>query len=145
MRTQLIFETSILTGAVTVVALLLHPFAFGAAFWPPSLLCPLPSEGQFPFYAFVAIIEAGALGLGLSWFAWGYQFVLFFRARWQRIAVYLSVGWLLANWYSHDALHINIGPDLQRMIAIELGFHVTLIAAAALVALAIMCQSRTTL
>jgi hypothetical protein len=49
------------------------------------------------------------------------------------LLTYLSIAWLLINWWPHDNLHRVIGFDFARLIWIEYGFHVTLIAAGACV------------
>ena len=132
-----------LSAAVTGASLLFHPVGPLGTFWPPSPLCPLPNERQFPFFAFVALTEATAFGVAMAFLIWGYRFTVHrFSERWRRLVVWLGLAWLLGNWYPHDALHIHVGPDLGQMIAIELGFHVTLIATTVALMLAILLPRR---
>ena len=135
-------KAAVLTVVLAGASLAMHPFAYGAWLWPPSPLCPVPGDAQFPLLALVAAVEAGAFGLGMAYAVWGYSTVSFFRARWQRLVMFVGIVWQLSNWMLHDNLHINVGPDLSSMIAIEFAFHLTLIASAALMALALMVQAR---
>ncbi len=42
-------------------------------------------------------------------------------------AMYLSIGWLLVSWWPHSHLHQVVGENLQGLLYIEYGFHVTTI------------------
>jgi hypothetical protein len=44
-------------------------------------------------------------------------------------AMYLSIGWLLVSWWPHGHLHQVMGENLQGLLYIEYGFHVTAIIA----------------
>jgi hypothetical protein len=44
-------------------------------------------------------------------------------------AAYLSLAWVLGNWWAHDSLHIHHGLNLVPLLGIEYGFHVTLMIA----------------
>ena len=56
---HLIFP-AIVVIAVSAVAILLHPLGLvGKSLWPPSPICPIPTDTQFPFFVVIAIIEAG--------------------------------------------------------------------------------------
>ena len=49
-------------------------------------------------------------------------------------AMYLSIGWLLVSWWPHSHLHQVVGENLQRLLYIEYGFHVTTIIGAVVLA-----------
>ena len=49
-------------------------------------------------------------------------------------AMYLSIGWLLVSWWPHSHLHQVVGEDLQELLYIEYGFHVTTIICAVVLA-----------
>jgi hypothetical protein len=49
-------------------------------------------------------------------------------------AAYLSVAWLLVNWWPHDNLHRVVGLDWSRLLLIEYSFHLPLLAAGAVLA-----------
>ncbi len=56
--------------------------------------------------------------------------------------MYLSIGWFLVSWWSHDNLHIHNGDDLQGLLYIEYGVHVTLIIAAVVLAYSLLTMLR---
>jgi hypothetical protein len=95
-----------------------------------------PSAAQMPYFMFEAFVEALALGLGVSFLAFGLPVVCrvepAFRLRvW---LIYLSTGWALVSWWAHGGLHMSNGDNMQRLLYIEYGFHVTLIISAAVAA-----------
>ncbi len=49
-------------------------------------------------------------------------------------AMYLSIGWLLVSWWPHSHLHQVVGENLQGLLYIEYGFHVTTIIGAVVLA-----------
>ena len=57
-------------------------------------------------------------------------------------AMYLSVGWFLVSWWPHYNLHLHTGLDLQSLLYIEYGFHVTLIFAAFVLAYSLLTLLR---
>lgn len=48
--------------------------------------------------------------------------------------MYLAIGWLIVSWWPHDNLHIHNGEDIQGLLYIEYGFHVTLMISALVLA-----------
>ncbi|MES2155701.1 MAG: hypothetical protein V4510_11250 [bacterium] len=100
----------------------------GAILWPPA---PMPTEptgallGGFIAYS---IFEAAAFGAGIAFLILGYHPVRA-AAGSTRLAIpaYLAIGWLLVNWVPHDALHMHVGMNLEGLLALEWGFHGTLI------------------
>jgi hypothetical protein len=75
-------------------------------------------------------------GLGVSFLLFGLPLVRRFAAgseprAW---AMYLAIGWLLVSWWPHDNLHIHVGEDMQGLLYLEYGFHVTLQIAGLIVA-----------
>jgi hypothetical protein len=63
-------------------------------------------------------------------------------------AMYLSIGWLLVSWWPYAHLHQVVGENLQALLYIEYGFHVTAIIAGLVLAygflLLLRQQSKTT-
>ena len=135
-------QAAILTSVIAITALLMHPFGPYGFFWPPSPMCPVPRDWQLPFFAFVALVEAGAFGAGWAFLLWGKHYVdRLFDATWRRNIVYVCTAWQLLNWYPHDSLHMHIGVDLTNMIFMEIGFHVTLVISGLLIILAFITQA----
>ena len=50
-------------------------------------------------------------------------------------AMFLCIIWLLISWWPHDNLHKHNGLNLQGLLFIEYGFHVTLMIVGAILAL----------
>lgn len=129
----------LVTAALAIPAMLL-----GRVIWPPAEGGPEPAAGQVPFFVFLAAAEALALGLGVSFLLFGYGPVS--RAAGGSTAwawaMYLSIGWLLVSWWPHDNMHIHNGDDLQGLLYIEYGFHVTLMAAGAVIAYSFLTMLR---
>lgn len=48
--------------------------------------------------------------------------------------MYLAIGWLMVSWWPHDNMHIHNGEDMQGLLYIEYGFHVTLMISALVMA-----------
>ena len=104
-------------------------FLLGPVIWPPAAGGPEPSAGQLPFFVVLFAIEALAFGLGISFLAFGLPLVRKAAggSRLRAWAMYLSIVWLLVSWWPHDNLHIHTAMDLQGLLYIEYGFHMTLI------------------
>ena len=117
--------------------------ALGQVIWPPAPGGPSPSAGQLPFFIFLAVFEAVTFGLGVSFLLFGFAPLRrAVGATWRAWAIYLSVGWFLVSWWPHDNLHIHNGSDLQGLLYIEYGFHVTLMLAGIVLAYALLTMLR---
>jgi hypothetical protein len=114
--------------------------ALGQVIWPPDPASPTPSGGQLPFFILLSVFEAAAFGLGISFLLFGFPAILRLArsSRLRAWAMYLSVGWFLVSWWPHDNLHLHNGMDLQGLLYIEYGFHVTLILAALVLAFSLL-------
>ena len=121
--------------AGTTVALTLISFVLTRVIWPDAPGAAQPPANLLPFYIVVGLVESFAFGLGVAFLIFGGRMMNGFgQGRGLTLLTYLSIGWLLINWWPHDNLHRVIRFDFARLIWIEYGFHVTLIAAAACVA-----------
>jgi hypothetical protein len=132
-------KVALVTALIAVPAM-----ALGQVIWPPAPGSPEPSAGQLPFFIFLSVFEAVAFGLGISFLLFGFP-ALLRLARGSRLrawAMYLSVGWFLVSWWPHDNLHLHNGLDLQHLLYIEYGFHVTLIIAAVVLAYSLLTMLR---
>jgi hypothetical protein len=56
--------------------------------------------------------------------------------------MYLAIGWFLVSWWPHDNMHIHNGNDLQGLLYIEYGFHVTLMAGGLILAYSLLTMLR---
>jgi len=119
------------TVVVAIPAMILGPIV-----WPPAEGGPEPTAGQLPFFIFLAAMESILLGLGVSFLIFGLPLVRRFAvgSALRAWAMYLAIGWLLVSWWPHDNLHIHVGDDMQGLLYIEYGFHVTLMICGLIVA-----------
>lgn len=103
--------------------------------WPIPASAPQPPPDILPFFVALVSIESMAFGLGVS-------FVVFGRGMLNRIggpagltnAAYLSVAFLLLNWWPHDNLHRMTSGDWNGLLMVEYGFHLPLMVAGAVLA-----------
>lgn len=120
---------------LVTVALAVPEMALGRVIWPPAEGAHGPTAGQLPFFIVLSAIEALAFGLGVSFLIFGFgPLRRSLGGGALALAAYLSIGWLLVSWWPHDNLHQHIGDDLQALLYIEYGFHVTLMAAGGVLA-----------
>jgi hypothetical protein len=117
-------------------------FALTPVIWPLSPAAQPPGN-LLPLFILLVALESLAFGLGVA-------FLLFGR-RWVgsmgvspglSIATYISIAWLLVNWWPHDSLHRVLGLEWSRLLLIEYGFHLPLLLAAAVVAWFFVSLSR---
>jgi hypothetical protein len=127
-----------------VTALFAIPaMALGQVIWPPAPGGPEPSAGQLPFFILLAVFEAVTFGLGVSFLLFGFAPLRrAVGATWRTWAIYLSIGWFMVSWWPHDNLHIHNGNDLQGLLRIEYGFHVTLMLAGIVLAYSLLTMLR---
>jgi hypothetical protein len=108
----------------------------GPIVWPPAEGGPEPTASQLPFFIFLALMESVLLGLGVSFLIFGFPLTSRISSGPKLLAwaMYLAIGWLLVSWWPHDNLHIHVGEDMQGLLYIEYGFHVTLMVCGLIVA-----------
>jgi hypothetical protein len=127
----------IVTIVLTIVALLISPTAPFGKFWAPSPSEPSPTGAQVPFFILLNVASALTFGAGLAFLFFGYPLVKSIRYVSTRLAraSHLSIAWLLFSWFPHDNLHLHNGLNLNGLIAIEYGFHLTLMIAGVILAI----------
>jgi hypothetical protein len=130
--------------AVVTALFAVPAMALGQVIWPPAPGGPEPSAGQLPFFILLAVFEALTFGLGVSFLLFGFAPLRrAVGATWRAWAIYLSVGWFLVSWWPHDNLHIHNGDNLQGLLYIEYGFHVTLMLAGIVLAYSLLTMLKT--
>lgn len=128
-------------GAAAVVSM--AAFVVGPQLFAPAAGMPSPSGAQLPFFVGLAAVEAAALGLAIAFAALGGGNVRrLFSSRRRAVTVHAVLVWTLASWWLHDGLHMANGTNLGGLLLIEYAFHVTLIAAAAVVIWALTAEAR---
>jgi hypothetical protein len=123
------------TATVVTVGVAVPAMALGPALFPMSADWPAIEGTQLLLMGGIAAVEALALGLAVAFLLLGWPHVrqLVGPSRPRTIAAYLATAWLLGNWWLHDNLHAANGTNLNGLVAIEYGFHATLIVAGAIV------------
>ncbi len=119
-------------------------FALGPVLFPPAHGSPEPTAGQLPFFILLAAITSVTSGLGIAFLVFGLPSIHRFAAgsKFKAWGIYLSIGWLLTSWWVHDNLHIHNGSNMQGLLYIEYGFHVTLMIAGLVLAFSLLSLIR---
>jgi hypothetical protein len=123
---------------VTLVTLIVGvaAMALGPILWPIAEGGAQPTSGQLFFFIVLEAIQSLAFGLGVSFLLFGVPTVrrVSPNSKPMAWAMYLSIGWLLVSWWPHSHLHQVVGENLQGLLYIEYGFHVTVIIGTAVLA-----------
>lgn len=117
----------ILTLVIGVAA-----FLTGPKIWPMGHDVPTPPENLLPAYIVLAAIEALAFGFAVAFAAFGWPVVRDLNLGPRRLnkMLFVTLTWFLGNWWFHDNLHMHVGLDMHRLVYVEYGFHVTMLACA---------------
>lgn len=118
---------------VTVVSLPL-----GQMLFHPSTEMPAPIGIQIPFFIILSIVESISLGVAVAFLILGKKLIDRSVEGSKKLAwaVYLSIAWLTGSWWIHDKLHSSNGMNIDGLLRIEYGFHITLIIAGFVLAFA---------
>ncbi len=124
-------KVTVVTVIVGVAEMALDPIL-----WPIAEGGAQPTAGQLFFFIVLEAIQSLAFGLGVSFLVFGLPTVRRVSPNSQLMAwtMYLSIGWLLVSWWPHSHLHQVVGENLQGLLYIEYGFHVTVIIGAIVLA-----------
>ena len=117
----------IVTVVFAVMGLLVGPWL-----WPRSAMIQ-PTPFQFPFYAFLVVLEGVLFGFAIAFALFGYSLLRKTSER-RVMPAFVATVWLMVSWLPHDLLHAHIGMDLGKLLGIEYGFHLTLMIASVVVA-----------
>lgn len=121
---------------LTTLAVAVFAFLTGMKIWPMPMDAPVPTSQQLPFFIILSVFEAVSFGLGISFLIFGWPLVQKFVGRADTLSklAFASIAWYMVNWWPHDHLHMQNGMNLQGLLYIEYGFHVTMIIAASILA-----------
>ena len=123
---------------VAISAFLVSPYVF-----EPTTEAPTPAGVQLPLFVLLAAIDAVVFGAGVFVAIAGRAMIApVFSTPGRTIATHLALTWLLISWWLHDGLHLVVGLQLDQLLILEYTFHVTLMAAAAVVVWALARQAR---
>ncbi|HUS15164.1 MAG TPA: hypothetical protein VM536_09130 [Chloroflexia bacterium] len=113
----------------------------GQVLWPAPAEMSTGEGGMpayVPFLIVISVFEALSLGLGIAFLAFGLPLVrrIGVWSTGMSWAVFLSIAWFLVSWWPHDGFHRSMGVNMWGLVAVEYAFHVTLMSAGAILALA---------
>jgi hypothetical protein len=119
--------------AVTVVvAAAAVPLSFVLWRTPPGVAAPPPS--LLPFFVPIGVvIPALSLGFGVAFMLFGARLVRTGPATAMSRASFVSVWWLLVNWWPHANFH-RVSSGWANVVVIDYFFHTTVIVATGVVA-----------
>lgn len=134
----------ILTVVITIVAFLATPNGPLGAFWGADPHGPQPSSEQVPGFMILGLLESLFLGLGISFLVFGLPVVreIAGGATGLARATHLSISWIMLQWWAHDNLHLVAGMDFGKILAIDYGFHVTMMLATVILVYFLITVSR---
>ena len=125
-----------LTVVLAMLAFLASPNGPLGGFWRPSPDEAMPTSAQLPFFIVLNLAEVLTFGFGVSFLIFGFPLVRAIAPASQTLTrlAYISIAWLILNWWPHDSLHIHNGMNLNGLLGIEYGFHFSLMIAGVILA-----------
>jgi hypothetical protein len=133
------------TLVLGIAAFLMSPNAPLGSFWEVHADGHTPEGMQRVFFMLLTAIQSLAFGFGFAFLLFGREAVRSFLPAegGLGLAVYLAIAWSLLSWWPHSNLHQAHNPDnISGLLAIEYGFHVTLIFGAIVIAYVVLMRSR---
>ncbi len=118
------------TLPLALLTMLTSPQAPLGSFWGPIRSMAQPHGLQTTLLILLQVVQSLAFGLGIAFLLFGYPLVRALNPQRPALALatHLAVVWQLVNWWPHGNLHATTGmDDINRFLAIDYGFHVTLI------------------
>lgn len=134
----------VVTLLLGIAAFLTSPNAPLGGFWGSQVDGHTPDGIQRVLFMLLTAIQAFAFGFGIAFLFFGRRAVnSFLQAEGSlSLAVYLAISWSLLSWWPHSNLHQTLNPEnLGGLLAIEYGFHVTLILGGLVIAYFILMKS----
>jgi hypothetical protein len=127
---------NLIAPTVVTVAAAVAAMALGQRLWPNPAGAPTPPSSLLPLLIGLEAVTAIVFGLGIAFLVFGYGAVASARQPlWLTYATYISIAWLLVSWWPHGNLHrVTLAGNWTNLLAIDYGFHLTLMAAAGVVA-----------
>lgn len=133
------------TLVLGIAAFLMSPNAPLGGFWEVHADGHTPEGMQRVFFMLLTTIQSLAFGFGFAFLLFGREAVrsLLPAEGGLSLVVYLAIVWSLLSWWPHTNLHQTHNPDnISGLLAIEYGFHVTLIFGAVVIAYVVLMRSR---
>lgn len=119
----------LITLAAAAVAV---PLSFVLWRTPPGAVAPPP--GLLPYFIVIGVvIPALSFGLGVAFLLLGRTHIHLEQAPRLSRAAFLSIGWLLLNWWPHSNFH-RVASGWTNIVLVDYFFHTTVIVATCVVA-----------
>jgi len=127
----------VVTLVLGVLAFLASPNAPLGGFWGAQAEGAAPTGVQTLLFMILGAIQSLVFGLGIAFLIFGFSLTgarMPANLGWAR-AAHFAIAWSLFSWWPHSNFHQTLVPDnISGLLAIEYGFHVTLILAGLIVA-----------
>lgn len=121
-----------MTKAIAITLIVgLAAFFVGPNIWHPASDV-MPTASQIPFFIILSVIDSLSFGAGVAFIYLGRGLMKNPQIK-NAKAVFVSLVWLIISWWPHDNFHMANGLNMQGLLYIEYGFHVTLIIAGIIV------------
>jgi hypothetical protein len=119
--------------AVTILAAGVPAFLLGPVIWPGAPGAANPPAPVVPVFIVVSGVEALLFGVGVAFVAFGRRWLGADHSK-LATAAFVAIAWSLVSWWPHDNFH-RVSHDWYSLAALEVGFHLTLIASIVIIAL----------
>ena len=111
-------------------------FGLSRQIWPDPAGGLQPPGSLLPYFIGLGLAESILFGLGIAFIVFGLGMIArSHQPLWLSYGAYASIAWLLVSWWPHDNLHrTTIAGNWAGLLRIDYGFHLTLMAAAVVLA-----------
>jgi len=118
--------------ALVVLGAGIPAFLLGRVIWPDAPGAATPPAAILPVFIAISAVEALLFGVGVAFLVFGRRLLSTDRSK-LAVAAFAAIAWSLLSWWPHDNFH-RVTHDWYGLAAIEVAFHVTLIASIVVVA-----------
>ena len=117
---------------LTILVIGIAALFLGRVIWQDAPGAAGPPAAVLPVFVTVSALEALLFGVGVAFVVFGRRWLTADRSK-LATAAFLATAWTLLSWWPHDNFH-RVNHDWYSLAAIEVGFHVTLIASIVIIA-----------
>jgi hypothetical protein len=118
---------------LTILVMGIAAFLLGRVIWQDAPGAAGPPAPVLPVFILVPALEALLFGAGVAFVIFGWRWLDADRSK-LATASFAAIAWTLVSWWPHDNFH-RVSHDWYSLAAIEVGFHLTLIASIVVIAL----------
>ena len=119
----------------TVAVFAALAFSLTFVIWPHPADAPAPPAGLMPIFMMLGAADALAFGVGVAFLIFGFPVLARIGGTGSLTwASYLGIGWSLVSWWPHLTMHRVNGASFEGLLTIDIIFHLTLMAAAVILA-----------